>query len=163
MIHLYFMIKLFTSFIDSFYFIFKRFMPIKTYRYAVCGGGNMLFDLVLYFIFFHFVLRKHEIDLFFIVLSPHIASLFFVFPITFVTGFLLNKFITFQDSNLSGRTQFIRYLLVAIGAIVLSYICMKILVDLMGFYPTLSRLLTMVISVIYSYLLQSRFSFGKIK
>ena len=157
------MIKLFTSFIDSFYFIFKRFMPIKTYRYAVCGGGNMLFDLVLYFIFFHFVLRKHEIDLFFIVLSPHIASLFFVFPITFVTGFLLNKFITFQDSNLSGRTQFIRYLLVAIGAIVLSYICMKILVDLMGFYPTLSRLLTMVISVIYSYLLQSRFSFGKIK
>ena len=157
------MIKLFTSFIDSFYFIFKRFMPIKTYRYAICGGGNMLFDLVLYFIFFHFVLRKQEIDLFFIVLSPHIASLFFVFPITFVTGFLLNKFITFQDSNLSGRTQFIRYLLVAIGAIVLSYICMKILVDLMGFYPTLSRLLTMVISVIYSYLLQSRFSFGKIK
>ena len=157
------MIKLFTSFIDSFYFIFKRFIPLKTYRYAICGGGNMLFDLVLYFIFFHFVLRKHEIDLFFIVLSPHIASLFFVFPITFVTGFLLNKFITFQDSNLSGRTQFIRYLLVAIGAIVLSYICMKILVDFMGFYPTLSRLLTMVISVIYSYLLQSRFSFGKIK
>lgn len=157
------MIKLFTSFIDSFYFIFKRFIPLKTYRYAICGGGNMLFDLVLYFIFFHFVLRKQEIDLFFIVLSPHIASLFFVFPITFVTGFLLNKFITFQDSNLSGKTQFIRYLLVAIGAIVLSYICMKILVDFMGFYPTLSRLLTMVISVIYSYLLQSRFSFGKIK
>lgn len=157
------MIKLFTLFIDSFYFIFKRFIPLKTYRYAICGGGNMLFDLVLYFIFFHFVLRKQEIDLFFIVLSPHIASLFFVFPITFVTGFLLNKFITFQDSNLSGKTQLIRYLLVAIGAIVLSYICMKILVDLMGFYPTLSRLLTMVISVIYSYLLQSRFSFGKIK
>jgi putative flippase GtrA len=157
------MIKLFTSFIDSFYFIFKRFIPLKTYRYAICGGGNMLFDLVLYFIFFHFVLRKQEIDLFFIVLSPHIASLFFVFPITFITGFLLNKFITFQDSNLSGKTQFIRYLLVAIGAIVLSYICMKILVDFMGFYPTLSRLLTMVISVIYSYLLQSRFSFGKIK
>ena len=157
------MIKLFTSFIDSFYFIFKRFMPIKTYRYAICGGGNMLFDLVLYFIFFHFVLRKHEIDLFFIVLSPHIASLFFVFPITSITGFLLNKFITFQDSNLSGKTQFIRYLLVAIGAIVLSYICMKILVDFMDFYPTLSRLLTMVISVIYSYLLQSRFSFGKMK
>ena len=123
----------------------------------------MLFDLVLYFIFFHFVLGKQEIDLFFIVLSPHIASLFFVFPITFVTGFLLNKFITFQDSDLSGKTQFIRYLLVAIGAIVLSYICMKILVDSMCFYPTISRLLTMVISVIYSYLLQSRFRFGKMK
>jgi len=157
------MIKLFTSFIDSFYFIFKSFIPLKTYRYAICGGGNMFFDLVLYFLFFHFVLRKQDIDLYFIVLSPHIASLFFVFPITFISGFLLNKYITFQDSNLSGRTQFIRYLLVAIGAIVLSYICMKILVDFMDFYPTLSRLLTMGISVIYSYLLQSRFSFGKIK
>jgi putative flippase GtrA len=157
------MIKLLISFIDSFYFIFKRFIPLKTYRYAICGGGNLLFDLILYFSFFHFVLCKQDIDLFFVVLSPHIASLFFVFPITFISGFLLNKFITFQDSNLSGKTQFIRYLLVAIGAIVLSYICMKILVDLMGFYPTLSRLLTMVISVIYSYLLQSKFSFGKIK
>lgn len=157
------MIKLFTSFIDSFYFIFKRFIPLKTYRYAICGGGNMLFDLVLYFSFFHFVLCKQEIDLYLFVLSPHIASLFFVFPITFVSGFLLNKFITFQDSNLLGKIQFVRYLLVAIGAIVLSYLCMKILVDFIGIYPTLSRLLTMVISVIYSYLLQSRFSFGKVK
>ncbi len=156
------MIKLLVSFIDSFYFVFKRFVPLKTYRYAICGGGNMLFDLVLYFSFFHFVLSKQDLNLHFIVISPHIASLFFVFPITFISGFLLNKFITFQDSNLSGKTQFIRYLLVAIGAIVLSYICMKILVDFLGFYPTLSRLLTMVISVVYSYLLQSRFSFGKV-
>jgi putative flippase GtrA len=156
------MIKLLVSFIDSFYFVFKRFVPLKTYRYAICGGGNMLFDLVLYFSFFHFVLSKQDLNLHFIVISPHIASLFFVFPITFISGFLLNKFITFQDSNLSGKTQFIRYLLVAIGAIVLSYICMKILVDFLGFYPTFSRLLTMVISVVYSYLLQSRFSFGKV-
>jgi putative flippase GtrA len=156
------MIKLLISFIDSFYFVFKRFIPLKTYRYAICGGGNMLFDLVLYFSFFHFVLDMQDLNLYFIVISPHIASLFFVFPITFISGFLLNKFITFQESNLSGKTQFIRYLFVSIGAIVLSYICMKILVDFMGFYPTFSRLLTMVISVVYSYLLQSRFSFGKV-
>lgn len=156
------MIKLLNTFIDSFYFIFKRFIPLKTYRYAICGGGNMLFDLMLYFSFFHFVLRKQDMDLYFIVISPHIASLFFVFPITFISGFLLNKFITFQDSNLSGKIQFLRYFIVSIGAILLSYICMKILVDFMGFYPTPSRLLTMVISVIYSYLLQSRFSFGKV-
>ena len=157
------MIKFVISFIDSFYFIFKRFIPLKTFRYAICGGGNMLFDLILYFTFFHYVLSKQDIDINFIVISPHIASLFFVFPITFISGFLLNKFITFQDSNLSGKIQFIRYLLVASGAIALSYICMKILVDFFGFYPTLSRLLTMVISIIYSYILQSKFSFGKVK
>lgn len=152
--------KVLIHIIDSFYFIFKRFMPLKTYRYAVCGGGNLVLDLMLYFIFYHYVFKQEDLNLNFIVLSSHIASLFFVFPITFITGFLLNKFITFQDSNLPGKVQFIRYLMVALGAIALSYICMKIFVDVLGLYPTPSRLVTTVISVIYSYILQSTFSFG---
>ncbi len=149
--------------IDSFYFIFKRFMPLKTYRYAVCGGGNLVFDLVLYFLFYHYIFHKEDVNLHYFVLSSHIASLFFVFPITFLTGFLLNKYITFQDSNIPGRVQFVRYLMVALGAIGLSYLCMKLFVDVMKFYPTPSRLITTVISVIYSYILQSTFSFGKRK
>src|SRR5690554_7532268 len=86
--------------IDSLYFVFRRFMPLKTYRYAVCGGANLAFDIFLYFIFYNFIFAKQNVDLYFVVLSPHIASLFFVFPITFTTGFLLQKFITFEKSNL---------------------------------------------------------------
>lgn len=149
--------------IDSFYFIFKRFMPLKTYRYAVCGGGNLVFDLVLYFLFYHYIFHKEDVNLRYFVLSSHIASLFFVFPITFLTGFLLNKYITFQDSNIPGRVQFVRYLMVALGAIGLSYLCMKLFVDVLKFYPTPSRLVTTVISVVYSYILQSTFSFGRRK
>ena len=98
-------------------------------------------------------------DLYFVVLSPHIASLFFVFPITFTTGFMLNKYITFEDSNLRGRIQFIRYFVVGMGAILISYIAMKFFVDFLHFYPTPSRFITIIITVVYSYLLQSRFSF----
>lgn len=155
--------RLLISLIDSFYFIFRRFMPLKTYRYAVCGGGNLVFDLVLYFLFYHYIFHKEDVNLHYFVLSSHIASLFFVFPITFFTGFFLNKYITFQDSNIPGRIQFVRYLMVALGAIGLSYLCMKLFVDVMKFYPTPSRLVTTVISVIYSYILQSTFSFGKRK
>ncbi|MCG2431191.1 GtrA family protein [Aequorivita xiaoshiensis] len=147
------------KFIDAFYFLFRRFLPLKTYRYAVCGGGNLVFDTVLYFIFYNFIVAKQNVDLFFVVLSPHIASLFFVFPITFVTGFLLQKFITFEKSNLPWKIQFFRYFLVAMGALVLSYICMKLFVDLLGFYPTPSKILTVFIAVAYSYILQNRFSF----
>lgn len=148
-----------TKFIDYFYFLFRRFMPLQTYRYAACGGGNLVFDLCLYFIFYNFIFDKLNLDLYFVVLSPHIASLFFVFPITFTTGFLLNKFITFNESNLPWNVQFFRYLIVGMGALLLSYVCMKILVDLLEFYPTPSRFLTVIITVAYSYLLQNRFSF----
>ncbi|PJB15008.1 MAG: phenylalanine 4-monooxygenase [Flavobacteriales bacterium CG_4_9_14_3_um_filter_32_8] len=145
--------------IDSFYFLFKRFLPLKTYRYAVCGGSNVVLDMCLYFLCYNFVLAKHNVDLQLVVLSPHIASLFFVFPITFMTGFALNKYITFQESNLPGRIQLIRYLLVGLSGFVLSYFCMKLLVDVLHFYPTPSRFITIIIAVIYSYILQNKFSF----
>ncbi len=151
--------NLIIRFIDNFYFIFRSFMPLKTYRYAVCGGSNLLLDILLYFVFYQFVFAKQDLDLGFLTLSSHIASLFVVFPITFLTGFLLNRFITFDDSNLPWRTQFIRYFMVALVAIILSYILMKILVDGFGFYPTISKIITTLISVVYSYILQSKFSF----
>ncbi len=151
--------KIILQFIDAFYFLFKSFMPLKTFRYAACGGGNLVLDTVLYFIFYHFVFQKQNVDMGFVVLSPYIASLFFVFPITFVTGFLLMRYITFQESNLHPRIQFFRYFMVGMGAILLSYLCMKFFVDLLGFYPTPSRFITIIVTVVYSYILQNKFSF----
>ncbi len=155
--------NLIITFIDTFYFIFKPFMPLKTYRYAACGGGNLVLDIVLYFVFFHFIIAKQDVDLGIVVLSPHIAALFMVFPITFTTGFLLNKYITFEDSNLAGKTQLVRYFLVAMGAIVISYLLMKTFVDVLGFYPTIAKILSTAITVIYSYLLQNYFTFKVVK
>ncbi|QAA82750.1 GtrA family protein [Aequorivita sp. H23M31] len=151
--------KAITQFIDSFYFLFRSFLPLKTYRYAVCGGGNLLFDIFLYFIFYNFIFAKQNLNLYFIVLSPHIASLFVVFPITFTTGFLLNRYITFEYSNLPWKTQLFRYFLVGMGSLLLSYVGLKFLVDYLGFFPTPSKILTIFVTVTYSYLLQNYFSF----
>lgn len=134
-------------------------MPLKTYRYAVCGGGNLVLDTILYFVVFQFLVSKQNIDLGIVVLSPHIASLFFVFPITFMIGFLLNRYIVFPESTLPVRIQFFRYLLVGLLALFISYASMKILVDVLLFYPTPSRLITIVITVLISYVLQNKFSF----
>ncbi len=151
--------KIIIRFIDTFYFLFKWLMPVKTYRYAVCGGSNLVFDILLYFLFYNFIVAKQNVDLGIVVLSPHIATLFIVFPITFITGFLLQKYITFLDSNLPGRVQFFRYFVVGIGGLLISYLSMKFLVDLLKFYPTPSRLITIIITVIYGYILQTNFSF----
>lgn len=153
------MAKFLLKIIDSGYFIFNKIIPLKTYRYAVCGGSNLVLDTILYFICFHFILRKENVDLIIVVLSPHIASLFFVFPITFIIGFLLNRFVVFSQSKLPLKTQFLRYLFVGIIALLLSYFSMKLLVDVLLFYPTPSRLLTIVITVLFSYIMQNKFSF----
>ncbi|MCB0667834.1 MAG: GtrA family protein [Saprospiraceae bacterium] len=151
--------KTLTLVIDTFYFPFRSWLPLKTYRYAVCGGSNLVLDILLYFIFYNFIFVKTNVDLLLVVLSPHIASLFFVFPITFLTGFALQKYITFEESNLPGRIQLFRYFVVAMGAIVISYALMKLFVDGLHFYPTPSRLLTILVTVVYSYIMQNKFSF----
>lgn len=151
--------KLITALVDLFYPLFKRLMPLKTYRYMVCGGGNLLFDIFLYFVMYNFVLLKKDLDLGLVVISPHIAAFLIVFPITFFTGFLLNKYIAFGESNLRGRIQLYRYALVVAGAILLNYLLLKFFVEIMGFYPTVSKIIVTAISVIYSYTLQNRFTF----
>lgn len=147
------------SFIDRFYFLFKPILSLKMYRYAFCGGCNLFMDSVLYFLFYNFILSKQNLDLSLVVLSPHIAALFMVFPITFLTGFLLNKYISFKDSNLQGKVQLYRYMLVGMGGIILSYGCMKLFVDLLEIYPTPSRIIKILIVVFYSFILQNKFTF----
>lgn len=150
------------QFIDKFYFLFKGIFPLNFYRYAVCGSSNLAFDIFLYFIFYNFTFAKENVDLVIVTLSPHIAALFSVYPITLFTGFLLNKYISFLGSSLKTETQFFRYWLVSLGAIVINYVLLKFFVEYLAFYPTPSRLLTIVITVAYSYILQRKYSFKPI-
>jgi putative flippase GtrA len=138
---------------------FSFFVPLKTFRYAFCGGTNLVLDTVLYFMFFQFVFSKQNLDLQFVVFSSHIASLFAVFPITFIVGFLLNKHIVFSDSTVNTSNQFFRYFISGLIALTISYISMKLLVDYLKVYPTPARLITIIITVLLSYLLQRKFTF----
>lgn len=150
--------------IDFFYFPFLRFIPHEIFRYGATGGANMVFDIFLYFIFYNYILEKQIVELGFIAISPHIAAFLFVFPITFTSGFLLAKYITFTASEIKGRTQLFRYGLTVAGAIFLNYIFLKLFVEVVGMYATMAKIITTIIVVGYSYLSQRYFSFktGKI-
>ena len=157
--------KVVTRIIDWFYFPFLRFIPIEIFRYGATGGANTLFDLLLYFIFYRFVLNMQIVELGFVAISAHIAAFLFVFPITFTTGFLLAKYVTFTTSELLGKIQLFRYGVTVAGAIILNYIFLKFFVEYVGLYATLSKAITTVIVIIYSYMLQRHFSFktGKLQ
>jgi putative flippase GtrA len=145
--------------IDWLYKPFQGFIRKDTFRYAVCGGSNTALDIILYFITYNFILRKTILDLKIVSISPHIASFLIVFPITFSTGFLLSKYITFTESELRGKVQLFRYGVTVFMCIILNYVFLKLFVEFCGFYPTPSKLLTTVFVVIYSYFSQRHYTF----
>ena len=71
-----------TTVIDFFYPPFRKFMSLELFRYAACGGLNLVLEWVLYYIFYHFVFKGQVFDLGFIAFTPHIAAFVFKFPIT---------------------------------------------------------------------------------
>jgi len=73
--------------IAFFYKPFRKIIPPTFFRYGFSGGANMVFDWILYFVFYNFVFQKEIVDLGFIAFTPHIAAFIFKFPITLLTGF----------------------------------------------------------------------------
>jgi len=145
--------------IDYFYSPFQKLIPLETFRYAATGGFNTLLDITLYFVCYNFVVDKQVLDLGLVSISPHIAAFLIVFPITFFTGFLFAKFITFTNSPVEGRSQLIRYMISVSGSIFLNYVFLKILVEFAGLWPTMSKIITTCIVVVYSYFTQKFFTF----
>lgn len=149
-----------TSFIDFFYPPFRYFMPLKTFRYAVCGGFSTSLDICMYFISYNFILQKKILHFpGILALSPHIAALFISFSISFPIGFLLNRTIVFHESPLRGRIQLMRYFLVVIACMLLNYIFIKLFVEQLHWYPTVAKMGTTVIVVTFSYIAQRNFTF----
>ena len=138
-------------------------MTQQMYRYAACGGGNTLLNIFVYFILYNFVLKKQILHLGFVAFTPHIAAFLIAFIFTFPVGFYLSMYVVFQGSFLRRRVQLVRYFLVAMGCVVLNYILLKFFVEVVGFYPTPSLVITAGIVVLFSYLSQRHFSFQKEK
>jgi len=151
------------SIIDSFYPLFKRFMPLQTFRYAACGGGNQALNIFVYFIAYNFILKKEIVHLPYIAISPHIAAWLIAFAITFPLGFYLNFAIVFNGSYLKKRIQLFRYFSVVLICILLNYIFMKLFVEQFHWYPTISFIITNILVTVFSYLSQRNFSFKQKK
>ncbi|MDQ6756887.1 MAG: GtrA family protein [Bacteroidota bacterium] len=134
-------------------------MPEQTFRYAVCGGSNMMLDIFIYYISYNFILHKQILDLGFIAFKPHIAALWMAFVVSFPLGFLLSKYIVFNKSQLRGKVQLFRYLLIVAANLLLNYAFLKTLVEYMNFYPTIARIFTTCILVTFSFLSQKHFTF----
>lgn len=149
--------------VDLFYPVFRRFMPLQTYRYAACGGFNTALDICLFFISYNFILVKQPLELGFITIGAHIASFLMSFLVTFPIGFYLSRYVVFQETSVAKREQLGKYFMVVMGCLILNYLFLKIFVDVMGWYPTPSKIATTFFVVAFSYFSQKNFTFKAVK
>ena len=151
--------KLIRGIIDFFYPPFRKFMTLQFFRYGITGSANLVFDWVLYFLVYNFVLRKKMLELGFVTLSSHIGALAIKVPIVLLSGFLLQKYITFSSSELKAGVQLFRYSIVFFVNLCISYFGMKLLVDGFNLYPSPSNIIISIFTVFISYFSQKLYTF----
>jgi putative flippase GtrA len=145
--------------IDFFYPPFQKYVTLQFFRYGLTGTINLLFDWFLYFILYNFVLQHKMLNLGIVTLSSHIAAMTIKMPVVLVSGFLLQKYVTFYSSRLKSRIQLFRYTTVFLINLLINYLGLKILVDGFTFWPTPSNMIISILTIVISYFSQKHYTF----
>ena len=153
--------NLILQFIDFFYPLFKKIMPLQTFRYAACGGFNTVLSIVLYTVAYNYIFTRDTIQIRAnFALSRHIAADYlFAFWIAFPIGFYLSRYVVFQESSLPKNVQLFRYFIVTCGAMGLNYIFLKFFVEALDINGPIAKIFTTVFVIAFSYISQRNFSF----
>jgi len=155
------LVNLLDKWLDFFYRPIQKFVPKDSFRYLICGGGNTVMEIVLYYVVYNFILQQNDWDLGFFLITGHILALIIVFPIPFYVSFWLSKHVTFTGSALKGRSQLIRFGLTVFTSLVLNYLFMKLFVEVAHIYPTPSKLIASGLVAVFLYFAHKHFSFSQ--
>jgi putative flippase GtrA len=145
--------------IDFFYPPFSPWLSLHTFRYLASGGTTAAAGIVVYFIAYNLILQQKDVHVGSLLITAPIAALAIESFITFLIGFILNKYLVFTKSNLKGRVQLFRYGSVVLTNILLNYAFLKVLIEAFHFYPTIAKVVTTAVLAIFSYFSQKHFSF----
>ncbi len=137
----------------------KNAMEHKGVRYIISGGTATVVDVASFFIIFNYILHKENLHFGHVQIGAHIASLCVSFTLGLITNFLITKYFVFNESNIRGREQFLRYIMVAVVTFFGNYFMMKLLVDVFNVWPTLARLIAVGTIAVLSYRLHKVFTF----
>lgn len=145
--------------IDFFYPPFKKLMGLQTFRYAASGSINTALGYIIFYITFKFIFQGKPVDLGFYVVEAHTASLLVSFCICFPFGFFLMKYVVFTDSKMKGRVQLFRYFMLYVFNLGFNYVLLRLFVETLKIYPTIAQVITTVIIILFSYIVQRNFTF----
>ena len=158
------MFALLNKIVDLLYIKPLRVIPKDTFRYAFAGGLNVAYGIVQYWFIYNFVLAKNDVDLNIVVISAPIMAFLINFVITFFTGFYLVREIAFgkKHKHPKGR-QFALYAGVVTINLLVNYFGLKIMVEQLYFFPSISNALIQIVTIAISFTLNKFITFKQTK
>lgn len=150
--------------LDFFYPLFRRLMPLQTFRYLACGGSVTVLGLCVYFLSYNFLLPQTRfVSVFAFTVTRYIAAYIISFCVSFPTGFLLSKTVVFPGSYLKGRVQLFRYGTMQGIFILLNWLLLHLFAGYLHFWATPSQALSGIIIAVLSYFFQKYVTFRNVK
>ena len=147
------------SVIDFFHRPFSRWIDKQTFRYLSSGGSGAVLNNTVYYCSYHFLFREQDVHLPLTMVRAGVAALIVAFVISTPYGFIMSRYIVFQESNLRGRVQLFRYLMTVTACAVLTYFFFPFFHYTCGIYATPASILTTLVVALFSYMAQRFFTF----
>ena len=153
--------RLISGTLELFFPLAKKLMSYEIYAYLAVGAANTILNLVIYAVSYQFILPEGKLNLFLFSIESYTLSLLIAFLITVPTGFWLSKNFAFNASGKTGKSakQLGKYFLVVLQGLASDYILLISLILLVGFHPTIAKLLATIIVLSVNFLLQKYFTF----
>jgi len=138
----------------------RSILENKIVRYFFSAGIATGVDVMVYFLAFNFIYEKQDIHFFNLVtLSAPTGSLILSYTCGLVTNFLITKYLVFTESDLRGIHQLARYIVVALLILILNYFFMSFLIKGLGWFPTISRVISALTIGLLSFVIHKFYSF----
>jgi putative flippase GtrA len=138
--------------------LFKNILSFPVFSYLVVGAANTLLNIGLFLLTFNFLQNNAGFQVPFALEIATIVS----FGITVLTGFWLNKNFAFVNSDKDKKQvqkQFGKYCLVAMQGQFSDYLITKALVVLLLINGSVAYIISTVIMLVVTFLLQKYFTF----
>lgn len=94
--------------------LIQKLLANQVFRYGIAAGTATVVDVATYTVLVNYVILS-DVRLLGLTGTPHALSLLTSYSLGLVTNFLITKYFVFKNSDLNTRTQFFRFMLVAVA------------------------------------------------
>lgn len=132
----------------------------KVVRYFFAAGTATLVDVSVYKFMLDVILHRKPVYLTEqLVLAAITVAICVSYSCGLITNFLITKYFVFRESEMKGRSQFGRFVLVAAVVFFANYLATKGLTDYLNWYPTIARAVSAITIGVFSFIAHKAFSF----